>query len=178
MKSNLSKKIEITVQGKNIVLRTFSLLNITKNYLSWLNDKHLMQYSNQRFHKHTRTSSIKYLSSFLNSENLFFAIYYDEIFVGTMTAYIKKEHKTADIGILVGKEYQGIGIATDAWNTLMTYLLGAGIRKITGGALKCNLGMIKVMTKCGMELDGIRCKQEIVNGIPEDIYHYCKFFSL
>jgi RimJ/RimL family protein N-acetyltransferase len=79
---------------------------------------------------------------------------------------------------LVGKEYQGIGIATDAWNTLMTYLLGAGIRKITGGALKCNLGMIKVMTKCGMELDGIRCKQEIVNGIPEDIYHYCKFFSL
>lgn len=92
-----------------------------------------------------------------------------------MTAYISKEHGTADIGILIGKEFQGQGLATDAWGTLMNYLLNSGIRKVTGGTLNCNRGMVAVMTKCGMKPDGVRIKQEVVSGIPEDILYFCKF---
>jgi RimJ/RimL family protein N-acetyltransferase len=171
----LPEKHEISVRGKIVTLRNFTPSNITNNYLSWLNDKDLMKYSNQRFNYHTKSSCIIYLNSFLKTDNIFIAIYCDDIFVGTMTAYIKKEHKTADIGILVGKDYHGRGIATDAWSTLMAYLLSIGIRKVTGGSLRCNLGMIKVMTKSGMVLDCVRSKQEIFNGLPDDICHYCKF---
>ena len=47
---------------------------ISETYVSWLNDKKLMQYSNQRFFQHSKETCIKFLETFDKSSNIFLAI--------------------------------------------------------------------------------------------------------
>jgi RimJ/RimL family protein N-acetyltransferase len=41
--------------------------------------------------------------------------------------------------------------------------------------MACNLGMIKVMEKCGMALEATRTAQEVLDGQPVDILYFAKF---
>ena len=94
-----------------IVLKKFKKEYITKEYLQWLNNPKLMQYSQQRFHKHSIKSCIKYFESFQKTDNLFYAIfdYSQDFHVGNINAYIDKKNKVADIGILIGDPGKGYG---------------------------------------------------------------------
>jgi RimJ/RimL family protein N-acetyltransferase len=94
-----------------------------------------------------------------------------------MTIYINKNHKTADIGILIGKKScWGKGMGLDAWNTCITWLFDKkNIRKITAGTLDLNLGMISIMKKSGMQQEAVRSKQEYCNGDYRDILYFSKF---
>lgn len=161
--------------GHHVTLKTFVESNITSAYLDWLRNPELMKYSNQRFRAHSIGTCQAYLSSFAGTDNLFYAIYQEADFIGTMTAYVSKNHKTADIGILIGGQKQGKGLGADAWNTLMEHLLKMGMRKVTGGTLRCNVAMIKIMVNSGMKPDGVRVAHELVNGKPEDILYFAKF---
>ena len=49
------------------------------------------------------------------------------------------------------------------------------VRKLMGGTLSCNKGMLRVFEKVGTVPDGIRKNHELVNGEPYDICHYAKF---
>lgn len=161
--------------GHLITLKPFNHSNITSEYIEWLNDPAVVKYSNQQFRTHNVETCEAYLRSFRQTDNMFLAIYRGFEFVGTMTAYISQAHKTADIGIMIGNQCWGKGIGTDAWETLMRYLFQSGIRKVTGGALRCNTAMVNIMMKSGMKADGVRVAQELVNGEPEDILYFAKF---
>jgi RimJ/RimL family protein N-acetyltransferase len=81
------------------------------------------------------------------------------------------------MGILVGeREIWGQGLGLEAWETLMNYLLNEKkLRKVTAGTLNCNLGMLRIMERSGMVLEGVRTKQEIVAGEPQDMLYFAKF---
>lgn len=153
--------------------------DISKIYLDWLNDKSIMRYSRQSESSHSRVSALVYLESFYRSENHFLAV--DNIetgkMIGTMTVYVSVNHGTADIGILIGDvDLWGKGFGFDAWSTAMTYLSELpGIRKITGGAVSINLGMIKIMERAGMHLDATRTAQRVIEGNVTDEVLYAKF---
>lgn len=165
--------------GTKVELRSFNESCITADYLSWLNDPQVLRFSNQRFRQHTRESCLRYLATFDATPHYFLAIHDRESgdMIGTMTAYVNENHGTADMGILVGnRSVWGQGIGCDAWSTLMAYLLNVrGLRKVTGGTLACNVGMIKIMERSGMQLEAIRKAQEIVEGNPQDALYYAKF---
>jgi RimJ/RimL family protein N-acetyltransferase len=161
--------------GQKVILRPFVDSNITPEYLDWLRNKELMKFSNQRFRVHTIETCQAYLNSFKGTDNLFLAIYQGAEYIGTMTAYVSQVHNTADMGLLIGAASQGKGLGADAWATLMRYLFQAGARKVTGGALRCNSAMIKIMLNSGMSPDGVRVAQELVDGKPEDILYFAKF---
>ncbi len=165
--------------GKVVILDEFSLKNITPEYISWLNDPYVVQYSNQRFRQHTQESCLDYFKSFKHSDNIFVAVYQDSEFIGTMTAYISNIHQTADLGIMIGnRQHWGRGVGKDAWITLMEGLfVQFKLRKITGGTLRCNQAMVKIMIESEMQLDGIRIAQELVDGFPVDILHFAKFYN-
>lgn len=165
--------LELT--GSAVTLRTFGPANLTADYLGWLRDPQLMKYSNQRFRSHSMDSCRAYLDSFEGSDNLFIAIYHEGAFVGTMTAYRSLVHGTADIGLLIGAAVQGKGLGRDAWATLMAHLLAIGTRKVTGGTLRCNAAMVRIMQSCGMQADGVRTGQELVDGVPQDILYFARF---
>ena len=92
-----------------------------------------------------------------------------------MTAYRSQIHQTADIGLLIGSGHQGQGLGRDAWATLMSYLLANGTRKVSGGTLRCNVAMLRIMQDCGMQIDGVRLAQELVDGQAQDVLHFAKF---
>jgi ribosomal-protein-alanine N-acetyltransferase len=164
-----------------ISLRLFEENDITKEYISWLNDPEVVKHSNQRFMVHSYESCKSYYESFLNSDNLFFVISHNETneVLGTMTVYFSINHSTADIGIMVGnKDFWGMGLGEEAWKGLMEFLLNElNIRKVTGGTLSSNKGMIRIFEKVGMMPDGVRKDHEIINGIPHDIVYFAKFRS-
>jgi len=168
-------KKKIILFGQKVTLKSFTNKNINNVYLSWLNDKNLMKFSNQRFFIHTKDSSKRYLKEIKKNGNIFLAIYSGNDFVGTITAFISQNHLTADIGILIGSQYSRKGYGLDAWSTLMHHLLSNGARKITGGAMATNNAMIKLMMKAGMKKDGIRLKHQFFENQPVDIIHFAKF---
>jgi RimJ/RimL family protein N-acetyltransferase len=167
------------IEGELVRLRVFTEENITDAYLSWLNDPVVVMYSNQRFRQHTQQTSLDYLHTFVGSESILLAVYLkdDEKYVGTMSVYFSSAHETADIGIMIGdKACWGKGVGGDAWSTILSLLLDTvKTRKVTGGTLRCNTGMTKIMVNSGMKPDGVRVEQELVDGQAQDIMHFAKF---
>lgn len=165
--------------GQGIELRLFGEEHINPQYLGWLNDPEVVRYSNQRFLRHDEASSRAYLQSFQGGDNLFLAIHlaHSGKFVGTMTAYFSIPHETVDMGIMIGdRSCWGQSVAKDAWSTLMSLLLESGkVRKVTGGTLRCNVGMVRVMLKTGMSPDGVRIGQELVEGVSQDVLYFARF---
>lgn len=160
-------------------LRDFNSSDITEQYLGWLNDPIVTKYSNQRFSKHTHRSSEKYLNSFAEGNNLFLAICLinDNSPIGTVTVYKNINHLTADVGILIGeKKYWNRGYGTEVFNCLLSYLLeSAGVRKVTAGTASINHGMINTLKKCGMHLEAVKVRQEIIDSSIVDLHYYARF---
>lgn len=167
------------LNGNQVSLHWFDESCITADYLGWLHDPEVVRYSGQRFREHTEQTCRAYLTTFSDSANLFLAMRmrYDGRMVGTMTAYVALPHGTADMGLLVGDRSQwGKGLGLDAWQTLMQYLLvERRIRKVTGGTLRCNVGMVRIMERSGMQLEAVRPRQQLVDGEVQDELYYAKY---
>ena len=173
------------LQGQRIRLRAFTAADLTDEYIGWLNDPEVVRYSNQRFVRHTRESCERYLASFAGSPNLFVSLRVarpdasraGEIAVGTLTAYRSLPHGTADVGILLGERaVWGQGLGGEAWQLFTDWLLTTpGLRKVTAGTLACNHSMIRAAERSGMQREGVRRAQEVVDGVPVDIVHFARF---
>jgi len=126
-------------------------------------------------------SAAEYTNSFNGSDNFFYAILLADTqsLVGTITAYRYRHHQTADMGLLIGdRNFWGRGVGLSAWSMLQDYLLDVcNLRKVTGGTLRCNIGMIRVMERSGMKLEAVRVRQEIVDEVAQDALYYAKFNS-
>lgn len=160
-------------------LTSFSEEDITDEYVGWLNNPVVTQFSNQRFIEHNHETCRHYLEKFEGSPNLFLSIrrLEDDRAIGTMTAYIAPQHGSADMGILIGDpSVWKRGFGQDAWNTLAEFLLRQpGMRKITCGTLACNEAMIRLAERSGMELEARRAAHELVDGKPVDILYFARF---
>ena len=169
----------LSLTGARIELATFTEEDITSDYLGWLNDPLVTRFSNQRFHTQSRESCRSYLRSFTGTDNLFLSIRRREDAkpIGTMTAYISPAHGTADMGILIGdRSVWGHGYGQEAWDTLVNHLaILPGMRKLTCGTLACNDAMIRIAERAGMQLEGRRVAQELVEGEPVDILYFARF---
>jgi RimJ/RimL family protein N-acetyltransferase len=169
----LNKNQSNNIQGKDVLLVNFTENDITDDYISWLNDSVVLQYSNQRFFSHDYQSCKKYFQSFEKSKNLFLAIRVKKtsVIIGTLTVYFNEDHGVADIGIMIGnRDEWGKGHGQDAWDTILSWLLNnQNVRKVTAGTLACNIAMRNIIKKSGMRIEGVRNEQEIVNGEPQDV---------
>jgi len=169
---------EIHLRGAKVRLDSFTEADLTPGYLAWLNDPEVVRFSNQRFRRHDMASCRDYLRSFQGSDNAFLSVKTLEGRpIGTMTVYRSKHHGTADVGIMIGERaFWGGGYGWDAWSTLIAWLIEQpDIRKVTAGTLACNKGMVRLMERSGMTIEGTRRGQELVDGTPQDIVLYGKF---
>ena len=173
------------LQGARVRLRPFTAADITEAYIGWLNDPEAVCFSNQRFVRHTRASCERYLAGFAGSANLFVSLRVAgadgaEERVGTLTAYRSLQHGTADVGILLGERtVWGQGLGLEAWRLFTDWLLGTpGLRKVTAGTLASNRSMLAVAELSGMQREGVRCGQELVDGVATDIVHFARFAPL
>ena len=170
---------ELEVNGNTVHLRAFRKSDISDTYVSWLNDVEVVKYSNQRFLNHTIESCNRYLDSFSDTDNIYMAIE-DKVtkrLCGSITAYIQTNHGTADIGPLIGnKKFWGKGIGLEAWTLMMEFLFKqCNVRKVTGGTLEVNIGMVHIMQKCMMTHEATREEQELLDNKPVNVFYFCRF---
>lgn len=167
------------LHGKSVSLRAFQQSDITADYVSWLNDREVTRYSNQRFVHHSEESCAAYLASFQGTPNRFLSIrsMADGRAVGTMTAFVSLHHETVDMGVMIGnRNVWGKGLGQDAWNTLLRWFHeNEKFRKVTGGTMRCNLAMMKLMERSGMTLESVRPRQELLDGAPQDLCYFAKY---
>ena len=165
--------------GSRLKLATFLNSDITFDYLSWLNDPHVTRFSNQRFSDHTVETSTTFLNSFKGTTNLFLSIRVRDsnAMIGTITAYVNQHHRTADMGLLIGRrDLWGLGYGQEAWNTLGSWLLETRtLRKLTAGTATENIGMRRIMERFGMHHEATKERQELIDGLPHDLVFYAKF---
>lgn len=167
------------IEGKKTIIRPFTKGDITTSYVSWLNDSVIMQYSNQRFLKHSKTSCLNYLNSFRDTPNSFFAIEESSSnkFIGTMTVYFSEIERLADVGILIGDpKVAGKGYGKDSWCSMTEWLKNREeVRKITAGTVSINKPMLALMSAANMIQDGHRRRHQIIKGKEVDVMYFAIF---
>jgi len=163
-------------------IRPFLSTDINLTYLSWLNDQEVTRFSNQRFIDHSHETSMAYLETFSGTPNSFLLLE-DSLHskpIGTATIYRSLQHGTADIGLLIGeRSYWGNGYGKEAWIAILNHLSSdISIRKVTGGTLRPNNAMIRIMQQSGMVPDGTRIAHELIDGFPVDLLYFAHFSGM
>ena len=96
--------------------------------------------------------------------------------IGTSTVYINKQHKRADIGLLIGTCYSGKGYGSEAWNAIIQSLRETeNIQKLTAGTAAVNIAMRRIIEKSGFLHEATFKDHEIIEGDRVDIYYYSQF---
>jgi ribosomal-protein-alanine N-acetyltransferase len=168
--------------GPRLALEPFLEACISESYLGWLNDPLVTRFSNQRFRTHTRESACAYIGAFAGSASLLLGIRLlpeNERLIGTITAHVAPAHGTADMGLMIGERAcWGRGYGLEAWTLLLGHLFGPlALRKVTAGTVRPNLGMRIIMERSGMHLEAIRQRQELIEGVEEDVLYFARFRS-
>lgn len=165
------------LEGEVIRLCPFSDRHLTDTYVSWLNDQDLMLYSEQRHVSHSIATCRDYVAQFKSGPSILWAI--EDLnnqnrHVGNIVATIDEKNRLADISLLIG--HPGCGFGKLSWQMVMEYLEHrSDIRKITGGCVRDNRAMIRIMSKNGMQPDGFRARQFLVSGSAVDVMYFAKF---
>lgn len=154
--------IFLTHKKYKIVLKNFTKKLISKKYLSWLNDKNLMKYSEHVHYKHSKKTSLNFLNFIKKENNLFFAIgifdhNQDNNFchIGNLIVYFDKKNKKAQFSIMIGeKKYRNKGIALFVWNKIIKYIFKKYqfVKVISAGTMEANKGMVHLLKKSKMKL--------------------------
>ncbi|WP_454021051.1 GNAT family N-acetyltransferase [Azospirillum sp. Marseille-Q6669] len=169
-----------TIVTPRLVLERFREEHLTPEYVAWLNDSTTMRFSEQRRRQHTIESCGAYLRSFQGTPNRFLAIHAcgpKPEPIGTATVYVDEDGRRGDIGILIGSpRHRGKGMGLEAWIALIDLALHRiGLRKVTAGALAVNVGMVEVMRRSGMVIDGCRHRHVLWEGQEVDVLHFAAF---
>ena len=156
----------------------FAQRHLTDRYVAWLNDEETMRHSENRHRTHTLESCRAYWQSFERSPHFFWAIETEDLgHIGNINAYLDPPNETADVGILIGhRESWGHGYGLEAWMLVAQFLFESqGIRKLTAGTAANNIGMLKIMERAGMQPDGRRARQLLIDGAEVDVVYTAVF---
>ena len=149
---------------ENLVLRNIASVDVSTDYVGWLNNPTINQFLEVRHQEITLESQKKFVDDVNSStdSSLFGIFLRGSLMVGTIKiGPINPFHRSAQIGILIGAlEYHGKGIATEAIGGLCSAFKNANlVRKANAGVLYPNLGSIKAFEKNGFIREGIRKQQ-------------------
>lgn len=163
-----------------ISITDFKKKNIDKKYINALNDKKLMQYSENRFKLFNRTSCLNFYTMMKKNNNYFFSILKNDlenssrIPIGTLIAHVDHNNKNCDLGILVWEKGKGFG--NIAWQLAIKKIFtNSNIKKITAGAMENNLAMIKIFKNSGMKFELRKKKNFLYKKKYIDMIGYCIF---
>jgi [ribosomal protein S5]-alanine N-acetyltransferase len=169
--------VELPATGPDSIVDLFVLRpdDVTDVYVGWLNDGEVNQYLESRFMRHTVETTRAFVADQLaSSDTLFLGIrmrpsgrHVGNIKIGPINAL----HRTAEIGILIGdKTAWGRGVATATIGAVARIAeRSLSLRKITAGCYASNIGSKRAFEKAGFAVEGVRPRQLLLNGAPEDM---------
>jgi RimJ/RimL family protein N-acetyltransferase len=167
------------IEGNKVDLMPITYSDIkNKEYMAWLNNKKLLKYSSQRFEKYNFNKLKNFFLLTKKNNNFFYKILTkNNHFIGTILCTIDKNHKSGNLGILIGNlKFQSKGYGIDAWSIAIKYLQKKRkLKKIYAGTLSCNKPMLKIFKKSKMTYETRFKKHEIVNKKYYDLIYYSVF---
>jgi RimJ/RimL family protein N-acetyltransferase len=168
----------LELSGGKLTLKSFREEDISSSYISWLNNKMHMKFSDQRHVRHSKESATRYLKTFQGTEHYFLAVFENkELLIGTVTIYRNLNNDSANIGIMISPDKSGQGIGKEIFTILLEHLPTVlNLHKITAGTCELNSGMISVLEKSGMELNHRISEDFKYEGRYYDNLVYAKFF--
>ena len=110
MKDIFEIKSMFPITRERVSIKPFRASDITNDYISWLNDREVVKFSNRRFINQNQETCEAFFNSIDSSDNIFLVVTHNENkeTLGTVTVYFYKNQQTADIGIMLGnKKYWG-----------------------------------------------------------------------
>ena len=166
--------------GRRLDLVPFAPEHLSERYVGWLNDGDVVRYSEQRHRRHDLANCRAYAERFDASADYFWAIVAHDAglgHIGNLTATLDPPNGVADLAILIGeKRAWGGGLGSEAFELACRYLLlERGLRKLTAGTAMDNAGMLAIMRKLGMQPDGRRARQLLIEGREVDVVHAALF---
>ena len=164
----------------NIKLRNFKIKDINNVYIRALNNKKLMQFSENRFRLFNKKNCLEFFKSMKKNKNFFFLVSKQnkhdnlEIPVGTLTGYVDYNNKICDLGILIWENQKGYGQI--AWQIAIDKIFEKNyVRKITAGTMANNKAMIKLFKKSSMKFELKKKKTFIYKNSFVDMIGYSIF---
>jgi [ribosomal protein S5]-alanine N-acetyltransferase len=156
--------------GPNISLSQMVESDVNADYLRWVTDPSINQYLEVRFQEHSLESLKSFVQAVEQDPNtVMFKIQLAE--TGTHIGNIKLgpidwNHRSADIGILIGDQaQQGKGFGTESVTLLRDYAFDVlKLNKLTAGAYENNIGSTKIFERARFEVEGIRKNQYMYEG--------------
>ena len=142
--------------------------DITIKYKSWLNDKKITKYTEQKYKKHSIKDIKKFVIEKNNSKNEFlFGIFLKKnknIHIGNIKlGPIKWVHKSAEISYFIGeKKLHCKGYASDAIRQILIFAKKIKIKKINASFYVINKSSERVLKKNGFKIEGI-LKSQIIH---------------
>jgi len=132
-------------------------------------------------HPYTHDDAVWWINANKQTENptTCFAIDVDAEVIGAIGIIIGSDVQrvTAEIGYWLGENYWGKGIATEALKQTTDYVFTnfPDLVRLWAAVFEHNKPSMNVLEKAGFELEGIRKKGAIKNGMVIDEYVYVKF---
>lgn len=149
--------------------------HVTQQYVSWLNDAEVNRYLESRFAAHTIESTQAFVQANLAAPDaVLFGIRsraLDEHVGNIRLGHIHMQHRTAEIGILIGnRKAWGKGLASASISLVCEFARRQlQLRKVTAGCYAVNIGSLRAFEKAGFRSEAVRREQCLLQGEPADI---------
>ncbi|MCL2420495.1 MAG: GNAT family N-acetyltransferase [Defluviitaleaceae bacterium] len=93
--------------------------------------------------------------------------------IGSVEVNIDADHEKASFGYVLNRHYWGKGYMTEVLAIILELcFVKLQLNRVESNHYAGNEGSGKVMTKCGMEVEGVGKQEEKVKGIFRDVIHY------
>lgn len=162
--------MDTTLVGRSIVLRPFTVDQISDKYLAWLTDPAVNHFSRRRdMPPETAANAIAYLQSRGPEERVFAIVHRDLGHVGNISyGPIDRTNQRSQVGIMIGEPNAwGIGIGTEAVYLITRHLFeDHNLHRVEAGS--SNPAFTRLAEKLGWVVEGVERERARIGG---------KFFS-
>tara|TARA_Y100000588_G_C14183698_1_gene894865 strand:- start:50 stop:673 length:624 start_codon:yes stop_codon:yes gene_type:complete len=178
---SLLEQNKLQLDGDNVYLRPLGKADISEQYLSWLNDEQINQYSERRGKNYT----LKDLHNYIDEANTSFNLLQLGIFISQNSSHVGNISlritnigaRVAEVATLIGEtDYWGRGIIVDAAKTLIHFAFQEiKLRKITLGNYSLNRASTFKSKQLGATLEGRFRESAFINGEYVDTLEFGLF---
>ena len=159
--------VPLTMSG--VTLDLFQPDDVTENYVRWLNDESVMQFTEARFEAHEQEKARAYVaaSNEGNRARLWRIVADDFGHIGNIRlSDVNWHHRRASVAILIGdKRAWGHGFGRRAVALASWYALHVvELHKLTAGMYEQNLGSIRAFEHVGYHREALLHRHYLLNG--------------
>jgi RimJ/RimL family protein N-acetyltransferase len=162
----------MNISGKNIQLKLLTPDNLSNDYINWMQDDEVMQFTESRFDAYTLEDLKEYVKN-VTHKDFFFGIFLKESgeHIGNIKiGGIDEIHRFADMGLIIGnKQMWGKGYGTETIQ-LATYIAfeELNLNKLIAGIYSNNMASYAAFMKAGYKEAGRLKKHYFYKGTYVD----------